>query len=181
MVNSVIKKSTGITKNNFSRVAGESSLVAGSDQGNNLNAKRLVAGVVGIICIIALAYLFFDFRHRKDKTSTILEPPVKSISLMIPGNNVPATNGGAELQVTNATDPVIAELVKIVFKHIFLPSGNVQVATVVNADEMRKVNPVFYQFAKAGDKVLIYSDRAILYDPVAEKVLDVAHVIQPTK
>lgn len=79
-----------------------------------------------------------------------------------------------QLEVT-ATDPKIKALINKVFAHIFLPSGNVQVETVVKPDELRKINPTFYQLAKEGDQMLEYSDRAILYDPVADRVLDVIH------
>ena len=84
------------------------------------------------------------------------------------------SGGGAQVRVTT-NDPAISDLIAKIFKHIFLPSGQVIVETVVKPDDLRKANPVFYQFVKLGDKILIYSDRAILYDPVADKVLDIIH------
>lgn len=81
---------------------------------------------------------------------------------------------GPQIQVT-ATDPKVKAIIDKVFKHIFLPTGNVQIETVAKPDELRRINPIFYQWAKAGDQLLVYSDRAILYDPVADQVLDVVH------
>lgn len=81
---------------------------------------------------------------------------------------------GPQIQIT-ATDPKVKVIIDKVFKHIFLPSGNVQIETVAKPDELRKINPIFYQWAKTGDQLLVYSDRAILYDPVADRVLDVVH------
>lgn len=88
--------------------------------------------------------------------------------------NVAAVNNGPQVQIVS-NDPAVETLVKKVFKHVFLPSGDVQVNKVVNADELRKVNPIFYQFAKTGDYVLVYNDRAILYNPEADLVLDIVH------
>lgn len=179
MPNTVINKSSRINKSNFPLVAKQVPLTTNNDQAGGISKKQIVGGIVGIICIIALAYLLFDFKNKGVKNQNENSAVSAKSSVASPAGNAPA--GGAQLQVTSATDPAIAELVQTVFKHIFLPSGNVQVATVVKADELRQANPVFYQFAKEGDKVLIYADRAILYDPVADKVLDVAHVSQPTK
>ena len=138
--------------------------------------KSVIAVLLAIGLILVAAYFIFDFRTNKPASAP-------NVAVNQPADATPQTRGNsAQLQVTSATDPAIAELVQTVFKHIFLPSGNVQVATVVKADDLRQANPVFYQFAKEGDKVLIYSDRAILYDPVADKVLDVLHGNnQPTK
>ena len=182
MPNTIINKSSRINKNNFPLVAKQVPLTTNNDQAGGISKKQIVGGIVGIICIIALAYLLLDFKTKGVKNQNENSAVSANSSVAsAPAGNTQSAGGGAQLQVTSATDPVIAELVQTVFKHIFLPSGNVQVATVVKADEMRKVNPVFYQFAKEGDKVLIYVDRAILYDPVADKVLDVAHANQPAK
>lgn len=84
---------------------------------------------------------------------------------------------GPQVQVTT-NDPGVSDVINKVFKHVFLPSGEVQLRTIAQPDELRKVNPIFYQFAKQGDYVLIYADRAVLYDPVADRVLDIIHASQ---
>ncbi len=75
-----------------------------------------------------------------------------------------------------SNNPSVESLINKVFKHVFLPSGDVQVQTVVKPDELRKANPVFYQYAREGDYILVYKDRVILYNPVADRVIDILHV-----
>ena len=90
-----------------------------------------------------------------------------------------AEQARGEAQIKMKADNATTEnLIKKVFSHIFLPKGDIQVEAILKPDELRKINPIFYQYAKAGDIVLIYSDRAILYDPVADKVLDVLHIVK---
>lgn len=68
-------------------------------------------------------------------------------------------------------------LVEQVGKLMDLPTGEVpQVATVTDVTQLQ--NQPFFARAKNGDKVLIYqvSGKAILYDPVAKKIIDVTIV-----
>lgn len=53
------------------------------------------------------------------------------------------------------------------------------VATIVNVEELRKKNP-FYNKAENGDHLVVTTDRAILYDPDNDIILDVVPVqLQP--
>lgn len=101
-----------------------------------------------------------------DASGVVMTPPVTESN---------PVNSGAQLDVLSPSNDQVSQIAKKVFTHIFLPSGNVQVATVQNVDALRKQNPVFYKLAKNGDIVLIYQNQAILYDPVIDKVLDVIH------
>jgi hypothetical protein len=49
------------------------------------------------------------------------------------------------------------------------------VATIVNVEELRKKNP-FYNKAENGDHLVVTTDRAILYDPDSDIILDVVPV-----
>ncbi len=69
----------------------------------------------------------------------------------------------------------VKKLVAEVGKLIELPQGeDPTVATVTDIGKLK--DQPFFQKAKNGDKVLIYSGarKAILYDPVAKKVIDIA-------
>lgn len=71
----------------------------------------------------------------------------------------------------------VKKLVAEVGKIIDLPTGEVPtLATVVDVAKLQ--DQPFFQKAKNGDKVLIYSgaQKAILYDPVAKKVKEVGPV-----
>lgn len=69
------------------------------------------------------------------------------------------------------------ELVLRVGSLIELPAGEIPtVATVADPEKLRP--QAFFAQAKVGDRVLIYTNarRAILYDPVSHKILEVAPV-----
>ncbi len=71
----------------------------------------------------------------------------------------------------------LRQLVSEVSKLIDVPtSEDPTVATVTSIDKLK--DQQFFQKAKNGDKVLIYTSakKAILYDPVAKKIIDVAPV-----
>ena len=49
------------------------------------------------------------------------------------------------------------------------------VATIVDVEQLRARNP-FYNNAKNGDHLIVTSERAILYDPIAKRIVDVVPV-----
>jgi hypothetical protein len=49
------------------------------------------------------------------------------------------------------------------------------VATIVDVNQLRARNS-FYNKAKNGDHLIVTNDRAILYDPTADKIIDVVPV-----
>jgi len=72
------------------------------------------------------------------------------------------------------------EIVEAVSRHIYIPTDvEPTVANVVDAQALKTQNS-FYQDAVNGDYVIITRTRAILWDPVEDKIRDVAVVqIQP--
>jgi hypothetical protein len=85
-----------------------------------------------------------------------------------------------QAQLSNPKEAVKADnkvLVAKVSRHILLPtSEDPQIVTISDKDKLS--NQAFFQNAKNGDKVLIYNaaKKAILYDPVSDKILEVAPV-----
>ncbi len=69
------------------------------------------------------------------------------------------------------------QLVDKVSKLILLPNDEIPTVATVSDPEKLK-NQAFFSKAKNGDRVLIYtaSKRAYLYDPVANKILEVAPI-----
>ena len=69
------------------------------------------------------------------------------------------------------------DVVARVSKLIILPEGEQPTLAVVTDPEKLKDQP-FFAHAKKGDKILIYPNakKAILYDPVADKIIEVAPV-----
>ncbi len=69
-------------------------------------------------------------------------------------------------------------LVEKVGKHMFLPTNEIpSLATVTDPKKLQAQS--FFADAKKGDKVLIYSEakKAILYDPVADKIVTIAPIL----
>jgi len=76
----------------------------------------------------------------------------------------------------------ISSLVEKVGEHMFLPlDENPTIATVSDSQALK--GQAFFENAKIGDKVLIYANakKAILYDPVADKIVTIAPVSTDNK
>ena len=52
------------------------------------------------------------------------------------------------------------------------------IATVVNIETLKKENPEFYKNAQNGDKLVVYTTRAIIYRPSTDMLINVAPVIK---
>lgn len=68
-------------------------------------------------------------------------------------------------------------LVNRVSQIVYLPEGEIpSVATVTDPEKLKNQN--FFENAKTGDKVLIYSKKgkAILYDPLSHKIVNISSV-----
>lgn len=73
------------------------------------------------------------------------------------------------------------DLVEKVSKIILLPEGELPtIATVSNPEELR--SQPFFEKAKVGDKVLLYqiAKKAYLYDPTANKIIEVSSITPET-
>lgn len=72
------------------------------------------------------------------------------------------------------------QVINKVKRHILLPSDiEPTVATIVDVKALREKN-AFYNKAKNGDNLIVTPDRAILYDPAKDIIIDVVPVqLQP--
>ncbi|MFC1633020.1 hypothetical protein ACFL1U_02685 [Patescibacteria group bacterium] len=52
------------------------------------------------------------------------------------------------------------------------------IATIEDVDKLKETNPDFYEGAENGDKLLLYSDRVILFDPDKDIIINVGPVIK---
>lgn len=79
-------------------------------------------------------------------------------------------------QVVQVTDEEVQALLDEIGTLIILPSGEEpMVATIEKADEL-KASESFYENAIDGDKLLVYSDRAILYSPSRKVIANVGPI-----
>lgn len=102
--------------------------------------------ILAIISIIAAIYFFFKFTELKNNPASSIDKQTK-------------------------------DLVARVSKLIVLPKDETPTIATVN-DPMELKDQPFFANAKKGDKVLIYTNakKAILYDPVENKVVDIAPI-----
>jgi hypothetical protein len=69
-----------------------------------------------------------------------------------------------------------ANLIAKVARHILLPDEAPIIQTVMDVGVFK--NEPFYKNAKNGDKILVYSNRAILYNPDEDRIIEVGVVRQ---
>lgn len=121
-----------------------------------------LAKILPIFVIIALVglgvggYYYWQYQKAQKEIQTIKTDPTT---------------------VQKAAQEEVKRLIDEVGKLIALPSGEEPtVATITDIDKLK--DQPFFQNAKNGDKVLIYTQakKAILYNPAAKKIIDVAPV-----
>lgn len=118
-----------------------------------INYKALIPAIITVILFILVVAGYFYYQSHKNQFKSIPASP----------------------KVTSQQG--VSDLVAEVGKLMILPTGEVPtVATITDITKL-KSQPFFLQ-AKNGDRVLIYSKakKAILYDPDAHKVIDVAPI-----
>ncbi|SRR5258708_8328624 len=123
---------------------------------NILNKLIPLFVVLAIIGLGSAGYFYFQYQKAQKEIQTIKTDPST---------------------VQKAAQEEAKRLVADVGKLIELPGGeDPTVATITDISKLK--DQPFFQRAKNGDKVLIYTNakKAILYDPRAHKVIDVAPV-----
>jgi hypothetical protein len=78
----------------------------------------------------------------------------------------------------NIANIEIEEVVSMVGQLIILPEDlKPNIATIENVGKLREKEPNFYKNANNGDKLLIYTDQVILYNPERNIIVNVAPII----
>ncbi len=122
--------------------------------------------ILGILVVVLLAFvLVLDGRRRE------VEQRLRQVSVRL--EQVQAQN-------TAQNKELVKQVLVKVRKHFVLPlDPEPTVATIVDVEKLRGRN-VFYQKAENGYHLILTTDRAILYDPKRDMIVDVAPVqLQP--
>jgi len=111
--------------------------------------------IVGAFSVLVVALIVVSLAYIKEKN--------KKITL-------------ADIQALQQQE--VAMVLDEIAKHMMLPE-DVQptVATITNVDNLRK-EMSFFDNAENGFKVVVYEDKAILFDPIKQIIVDVAPVYQ---
>ncbi|MBI5654183.1 LytR C-terminal domain-containing protein [Candidatus Uhrbacteria bacterium] len=74
----------------------------------------------------------------------------------------------------------IRELIEKVSKHIAVnPGEDPTVATIQDIGILKQQNPTFYKDAQNGDRLLVWTDKAVLYSPTRDIILSVLPISLP--
>lgn len=116
--------------------------------------------ILGILVVVLLAFvLVLDGRRRE------AEQRLKQISVRM----------GQEQNIAQNKE-LAKQVLARVRKHFVLPEGpEPTVATIVDVEKLRESN-VFYRKAENGHHLILTTNRAILYDPKKDVIVDVAPV-----
>lgn len=115
---------------------------------------------ISVPLILLVAWYAFDTRLESAQSTTA------SIAF------APRSSSTYQVEVLNPESEVGA-IVGRVSKHIYLPKGEVAVMTILDADALRQDDPAVYEYARNGHKLLFYPNGVILYDPIADLIVDV--------
>lgn len=111
-----------------------------------------------IFLVILLAWFKFDFLEQKNnEDSSVINQNIENIQENISSQKNDEGN--------------LDSLIEKVSKHVLLPSGQIQVYTINDANKLRQGNQIF-KYIKDGDRLIIGDDRIIMYDPIKDKVID---------
>lgn len=129
--------------------------------------KQLLIGVLvacGILFVVVLLLGWYVLDVKRNSAEVLTDDKTSSV--------IRDTNNQKIEAKTDAE-----RIVKLVGKHMSFPEGEVVVASITDVELLRQKNPIFFQFAKAGDKLLLYANGIILYDEAADKIIDVWRII----
>ncbi len=71
----------------------------------------------------------------------------------------------------------ITEIKKKLSRHVIIDGKDPTIATVTDSNTLKKADP-FYKRAENGDKIIIWEDKAILYRPEIDRIIDFGIVLQ---
>lgn len=120
------------------------------------NFKKLLALVFVLLFIVMAAGFVWSFLNYKEAQKQILY--------------LSSPEAREELSKKE-----IEETVAKVKKHIILPEEEPVVATIIDADSLKQ-QQAFYKDAVNGDKLLIYKEKAIIYNPTSDVLVNVGPV-----
>ncbi len=123
--------------------------------------KARPLSLLAIVALVALV-IVIDMQRRA------AEQQLQALSVRLEQ----VTSGGNQAQNREAAKAIVDKVRKL----YTLPADiEPTVATIVDVDELRKRNP-FYNKAENGDYLIVTTERAILYDPDNNVILDVVPV-----
>ncbi len=120
-------------------------------------SPRIILGIGATLIVVLVAVVVFQDVQRRD-----MQAQLQAIT-------------DAESQTEEAKlddDATAIDILARVRRHITIPEGiQPTVAEIIDIDALRAKNP-FYDQAQKGDYLIVTTDRAILYSPSRDVILD---------
>jgi hypothetical protein len=123
--------------------------------------KNVIDAIFILIVVFLLGGIVYSLKLYTDSQAKIKELSAKVAS--------PQTAMAEEAKLT----------IENVGKHLVLPKEEPKVLSIANVEVLRKDQPFFNQ-ANNGDKLLVFSQKVILYSPTLDKVIDIAQIRLPS-
>ena len=116
--------------------------------------SKLILGVLLVAAVIGLLVILQKY-YKLKKELTVLQDP-----------------SAQQAKAKAETDELVAKVGKL----IALPEGQPTIATVADSAALAK-QQVFFKDAANGDKVLLYQDKAIIYRPGENRIINVGPIL----
>jgi len=113
-----------------------------------INKKKVISLILVLVIIVAFFWLFIKYRQAKQQITYLSTPEAQQ---------------------------EIDDLKERVGELINLPEGEPVVATIQDVEALAEQYP-FFLGAQNGDKILIFQDKAIIYSPTNDKLVNVGPV-----
>lgn len=121
------------------------------------STKTIILAIFSVVVIVVIGYLWNQNRLLQMKFDELAESP------------------------SVQEEKIVKETIDKLGQHVVLPKNETpSIATVQDAEAIKQ-DSTFYADAKNGDQVIIYQTKAYLYDPSADRVVNIGPVILPTQ
>jgi len=129
----------------------------------------IIWSVISFLLLLFLLWYVLDSRPVKLANET-----APALALALPeGTEVQGRlSSGYQIELVGENS-VVNDIVARVSKHIFLPRGEVKVATIIDVAALRADFPGTYTYAENGHKAVFYPNGLIIFDLAADKIVDV--------
>ncbi|MBI2989773.1 MAG: hypothetical protein HYY51_01100 [Candidatus Magasanikbacteria bacterium] len=140
----------------------------------NLNQKRILYGsvtvsLISFLVVVILAWYMLD-RGVEDKAKV---PFQENSQDFLKSRQTEATEPAEDTTGSGSEADLVVQAVS---RHMLFPEGKITVATVLDASSLHEQNPIYFQYVKNGDKLLYYPHGVIIYDAVADKIVDIVRL-----
>lgn len=119
----------------------------------SIDLSKIILSLALIISLAGLVALSIKYFNLKKENDYLQDPQAQ------------------QARAKRETQDLVAQVGKL----MVLPEGEPTVATVVDAEALAKEQE-FFKDAKNGDKVLIYKDKAILFNPAEGRIVNVGPI-----